>query len=98
MITAGNNIYEVCPDCGKYVKMNGLFGGMHFCRSRFQNNIDIISYIDWHADPNSIDCCWPTFEHEVEVNGKSVGMFDTEEKAIEYVTNITKGLNIRIAE
>jgi len=25
-------IYEICPDCGKYVKMTGFFGGLHLCR------------------------------------------------------------------
>ena len=35
MITAGNGIYERCPDCGKLVKLNKfLFGSLHICSAQ----------------------------------------------------------------
>lgn len=33
MIIAGNKIYTVCGVCSKLVKVNGLFGGLHFCEA-----------------------------------------------------------------
>jgi len=31
MVIAGNRVYQRCADCGKLVRMTGIFAGIHLC-------------------------------------------------------------------